>query len=158
MVFRLFCWVYVYTFYGNKRNNHMTKLTSYACRLFYKVRLLSELSGVDIDLSFGRGKYSIDKSKDSKWKKVDMSYQYMDGYIDGMINAVVYLSNDIKNLPEEYLDLIANDNLCKKFNIISRLEYITTGIGSYDEWESMVLREKQLILNKKYGRKNNNKS
>lgn len=136
----------------------MTKLTSYACPLFYKVRLLSELSGVDIELSFGEGKYSIDKGKDVQWKKVDMSYQYMNGYVDGMINAITYLSNDIKNLPEEYLDLIANDNLCKKFNIISRLEYITTGIGSYDEWESMILREKQLILNKKYGRKNNNKS
>lgn len=133
----------------------MSKINSNSYSLYYKVRLLSELTGVEHELLYEDRLYSLDCGGNCQWKRERISYQQMLGYVEGMINGVLHLSNDIRNLPDRDLSLLAENNLCKKLNITGEIEFIATGVGSYNEWNTMIEVEKKMILSKSYGKKNN---
>lgn len=118
--------------------------------LKYRLKLLSELTGVDHELSCGNGIYGLDEGSGYQWEVSGMSFQQMRGYVEGLISGVAYLWN-IRSFSEEYQYILAKHNLCRKLNITGKTEFLATGIGSCDEWDKRIEEEKKRLI--KNGRK-----
>lgn len=118
--------------------------------LKYRVRLLSELTGVDHALSYSGSVYGLDQDMGYQWSVSGLPFQQMKGYVEGLISGVAFLWN-MRSFSEEYQYILAEHNLCKRLNITGKTEFLATGFGSCSEWDERIKEEKKRLI--KNGRK-----
>lgn len=113
---------------------------AYKCRLVYKARTLSSITGINHKIECDGNIYMLDMNTDYQWRKKG-SYKEMDRYMDGLIMGAVSFSSGLFFLSEDKLEMLAIKNICDKYEVSGFHEFILTRKGSCCTWGNLIKEE-----------------